>query len=115
VGRGEGVDEVKVRLSIVLALLTAAGCAEDTGVGAMYGDVLSVTRQGATGFSSATAVRSEAMAEAQAHCISQKRELFLVELQENKPPFMLGNFPRTEVRFMCLEPGDPRLAAQSAG
>ncbi len=61
---------------------------------------------------SATADAIETMAEAQAHCTGQRREMYLVELVENKPPFVFGNFPRSEVRFMCLEPGDPRLARQ---
>lgn len=99
-------------VSLLASALLLGACAQNTGVGALYGDVLMVAHQGATGASSATAVRYETMAEAQAHCTGQRREMYLVELIENKPPFLLGNFPRSEVRFMCLEPDDPRLTRQ---
>ncbi len=71
-----------------------------------------MTRQGATGFSSADAVRLEALAQAQGHFVSLQREFYMVGMVENKPPFILGNFPRTEVNFMCLDPADPRLREQ---
>ena len=53
-----------------------------------------------------TAMHQEAM---------KKLEFLMVEIIENKPPFALGNFPRTEVRFMCLSSEDPRLATQKSG
>ena len=99
-----------IRRLVLTALgLGMTGCAADTGVSTLYSDVLTVSRQGATGFSSANGVRLEAIAEAQGHCASVRRSFYLVALNENKPPFVFGNFPRTEVRFMCLDPADPRL------
>lgn len=94
------------------AALLVGGCAANSGVLGVYGDVLSVSRQGETGFSSPSGIRAEALAEAQGHCTSLGRAFYLVALNENEPPFLLGNFPRAEVQFMCLDPADPRLRDQ---
>lgn len=104
-----------MRSLVILAALAASGCATNSGVVPLYQDVLSVARQGATGFSSQTETKLTALQDAQDYCQAKKSEFFLVELLENKPPFLFGNFPRTEVRFMCLDPGDARLAAQRSG
>ena len=97
-----------------MTALLLAGCAASTGPAQLYGDVLSLTRQGDTGFSSANEQRLQALADARGHCGSIEKSFFLVALNENKPPFVLGNFPRAEVQFMCLAPTDPRLAEQKA-
>jgi len=103
-----------MRFTCVLAAVCLAGCAVDTGVGSLYGDVMTVTRQGAHGLSDPLTVRNGAMTEARGHCTALGREIYVVALQETKPPYLLGNFPRSEVQFLCLAPGDPRLKAQTS-
>jgi len=41
---------------------------------------------------------------------SQKKVLQIVNTSEAQPPYVLGNFPKAEVQFMCLEPNDSELA-----
>jgi hypothetical protein len=104
-----------MRHVLPLAALVLSGCASNSGVVPLYQDLLSVVRQGATGFSSQTETKLTALQDAQDYCEMKKLEFLMVEIIENKPPFALGNFPRTEVRFMCLNPEDPRLATQRSG
>ena len=104
-----------MRCLVPLVAVLVSGCASNSGVVPLYQDVLSVVRQGATGFSSQTETKLTALQDAQDYCEIKKLEFFSVEIIENKPPFALGNFPRTDVRFMCLDPEDPRLATQRNG
>lgn len=84
--------------SLVLAV---AACATASGVQPFSGDVLTVSRQGATGASDPALIRGATMNDARAYCESKGQTFELVELVEAKPPFILGNFPKAEVRFRC--------------
>jgi hypothetical protein len=33
----------------------------------------------------------------------------VVRTDEAQPPYVAANFPKAEVQFMCLDPGDPEL------
>jgi S1-C subfamily serine protease len=33
-----------------------------------------------------------------------------VSTHETQPPYILGNYPRAEIQFMCLDPNDPELS-----
>lgn len=89
-------------LVLVAALAALSACATATPVQTLSGDLLTVARQGATGADSPSNVRGAAMNDARAHCETTGKRFELVELVENHPPFLLGNFPRTEVRFRCV-------------
>ncbi len=93
--------QMRLVLPLVLALF-ATGCATASGVQPFAGDVLYVSRQGATGADSPSAIRGAAMNDARTHCESLGQRFDLVELIEARPPFILGNFPKAEVRFRCL-------------
>ena len=89
--------------ALALALFMASGCAVNSGVQAFTDDVLMVSRQGATGASSQSDLRGAAMNEARAYCEQRQQRFTLVELIEARPPYILGNFPKAEVRFQCRE------------
>jgi hypothetical protein len=89
---------------ILLAAMGLAACASDTGVRTLSDDVFYVTRQGASSFSSQDDVRGAAMNEAREFCDSRHQAFHLAELIEAHPPFILGNFPKAEVRFRCGGP-----------
>jgi hypothetical protein len=89
-------------LRIMLLSLALAGCAANTGVQPFAGDVFYVSRQGATGASSQSDLRGAAMNEARAFCEQRQESFDLVELIEARPPYILGNFPKAEVRFRCV-------------
>jgi hypothetical protein len=68
-----------------------------------------VTRQAATGFSGSGNLKAEALTEAGQFCGGQSKQLMVTNAKETGPPYVMGNFPKAEVEFMCLPSGDPRL------
>lgn len=62
-----------------------------------------VFHQGATGFVSVQSVREDAEQRAAQFC--ERREKAMKPLREttSKPPHILGNFPRVEIIFSCIE------------
>jgi hypothetical protein len=72
-----------------------------------------VTRQAATGFSGAGTLKADAISEAAKFCESQGKTLKIVAVTEAQPPYIFGNFPKAEVVFKALSPGDPELARPS--
>ncbi|MBZ0111843.1 MAG: PEGA domain-containing protein [Thermoanaerobaculia bacterium] len=103
-----------MRTNVALVLLGSsillAGCASNSGVQTVGPDTFMVSRQAATGFSGLGTLKADAMSEAQRYCASKKKELKVIGTSESKPPYLLGNFPRAEVHFMCLSESDPDLS-----
>ena len=99
---------MKLRFVVFLLL---SGCAANSGVVRVGADTYFVSRQAATGFSGSGTLKADALREAAAHCETLKKVLKVVSTTEAKPPFVLGNFPKAEVTFMCLSDGDPRLTS----
>lgn len=91
-----------------LAILLA-GCASNSGVIPIGPDTFMVSRQAATGFSGSGTLKAEAFQEANQYCLSQHKKLQVVNTTEAQPPFILGNFPKAEVQFMCLDANDSEL------
>ncbi len=122
------------RLAFLYAVLLA-GCAQTTSVhlassspsafdGAVYGgreviisptpagtDEFRVFHQGATGFVSVADVRSEAERRASNHCGRMGKTLKLLRETSSQPPHILGNFPRVELIFACVEQPAPVIAS----
>lgn len=69
-----------------------------------------VSRQAATGFSGMGTLKADAFREADQFCKGQGKVFQVVRTQDAQPPFILGNFPKTEVEFMCLDKNDPELS-----
>lgn len=91
-----------------VALLAA--CASNPGVAPIGPDTYIVTRQAATGFSGAGSLMVNALREANTYCANQKRSMVVVSTEQSHPPYIFTNFPRAEVQFRCLVPGDPQLS-----
>ena len=54
-------------------------------------------------------LKAEAFSEANDFCVKNHKVFQVVNTKEAAPPYVLGNFPKAEVQFMCLNPGDPEL------
>lgn len=65
-------------------------------------DTFAVSRQAATGFSGSGTLKAEALTEAGQYCTTQKKVLQVVSMNEAKPPYILGNYPKAEVQFKCV-------------
>jgi hypothetical protein len=103
-----------MRALLLVPFFFLAGCASNSGVVPIGKDTYLISRQAATGFSGSGNLKADAFREANQYCESQKRSLQVVSTQEAQPPFILGNFPKVEIQFMCLdekdaEPARPKL------
>jgi hypothetical protein len=79
------------------------GCSINTGVVKLDKDRYIVTKQAPTGFSGMGTLTLDALKEANDFC-SFKRLITSVEkIEESKPPYVAGNFPRCTIIFECLE------------
>lgn len=83
------------------AALGLAGCASHTGVVAIGSGKFMIAKQQATGFPGLGSMKAEVIQEASAHCKKEGAELELTNAQETKPPYILGNYPRVEIEFIC--------------
>jgi len=97
----------EVWLIFIMTLLLLSGCAINSGVIPMGQDTFMITRQAATGFSGLGNLKVEAWEEANEFCIEQGKCLQVVNTRKSQPPYILGNFPRVEIQFKCLNAKDP--------
>ncbi len=95
---------------LFVPFLFLAGCASNSGVVPIGKDTYMVSRQASTGFSGSGNLKADALREANQYCGSLNKSLQVVSTQEAQPPYILGNFPKAEVQFMCLDERDAELA-----
>jgi hypothetical protein len=88
---------------LVSSIIVLAGCAVNTGVVPIGQDTFMVSRQAATGFSGLGDLKGEAFREANQYCLNQRKSVQVLHTSESSPPYILGNFPRAEVQFRCLD------------
>jgi hypothetical protein len=91
-------------------LMFLTGCAANSGVISIGKDTYMVSRQAATGFSGSGTLKAEAFQEANQFCLTLAKVVQVVSTHEAAPPYILGNFPKAEVQFMCLDRNDPALS-----
>lgn len=68
-------------------------------------DIYRVYHRGSSGFTSITAIRDSAMDRARHFCEDQGKGMLLLGEKISEPPYILGNFPRIEIVFACVEKG----------
>jgi hypothetical protein len=96
---------------IVLLSVGVTGCAANSGVVSRGQELFMVSRQAATGFSGSGNLKAEALSEAGQYCTERSKTVFVTDTTEAQPPYIMGNFPKAEIHFMCLSNNDPRLIA----
>lgn len=94
---------------IILCAVVLAGCASNSGIQPIGKDTFMVSRQAATGFSGSGTLKAEAFQEANRYCENLGKYLQVVNTHEAAPPYILGNFPKAEIQFMCLDSKDSEL------
>lgn len=70
-----------------------------------------VFEQSATGYGSIPEARDQAMPRVVTFCRSKNREPKILKEETSVPPHILGNFPRIEITFVCVEKSDMRDAS----
>lgn len=99
-----------MKISFGILLLALTGCASHTGIVGIGPDTYMIAKQQATGFPGLGNMKAEIIAEGSQKCVADGKVFQLVTTNETQPPYILGNYPRSEITFMCLAPGDPGLA-----
>ena len=84
-------------------IIFLSGCASNSGIVPMGNDTYMVSRQAATGFSGMGTLKADAMREAYQQCQLSGKRVEVVETIDAKPPYILGNYPKTEIRFKCVK------------
>lgn len=82
--------------------LILSGCASNSGIVVMGNDTYMVSRQAASGFSGMGTLKADAMREAYQQCQLTGKRVDVIEAIDAKPPYIFGNFPKTELRFKCV-------------
>lgn len=69
------------------------------------GEQYRIFHQASSGFAGTSAVRNSAMARASEFCknINTKYEVIKISEHTGQPPYILGNFPKIEIIFVCQE------------
>ncbi len=93
---------MKIKLCVVIVLLTLAGCASNSGVVQMGSDNYFISKQAASGFTGLGSLRGDAMRDAYAQCSKSGKSVQVTNTSESKPPYLLGNFPRVDITFRCV-------------
>ena len=97
------------KILIAVLLFAVCACASHTGVVPMGKDTYMIAKQQATGFPGLGNMKAEIIAEGTRYCASLGKKIQIVSTQETQPPYVLGNYPRAEIQFMCLADDDPEL------
>ncbi|MBQ0759106.1 MAG: hypothetical protein KBT72_05585 [Zhongshania sp.] len=92
-----------MKLSHFMPILILVGCASNSGIVPMGNDTYMVSRQAATGFSGMGTLKADAMREAYVQCQKTGKRVEILEAIDARPPYIFGNFPKTEIRFQCVQ------------
>lgn len=91
-----------MKFKLLACVIVLSGCAQNSGIIPMGNDTYMVSRQAATGFSGMGTLKAEAMKEAYQQCQLSGKHVEVIETIDAKPPYIFGNFPKTEIRFKCV-------------
>lgn len=76
-------------------------------------EVFRMFQQGATGFVSVAEVRADVEVAATKHCARRGKAVRPIQETASKPPHILGNFPRVEWLFECVDAPQPTMAPRA--
>jgi hypothetical protein len=95
------------KIASFILVVTLIGCASHTGVIPMGKDTFMIAKQQGTGFPGLGNMKAEIISEGAMYCSGQSKEFQIVSTHETQPPYILGNYPRSEIQFMCIAKGEP--------
>lgn len=100
---------MKKSICLLVIAVLVNGCAANSGVVKIGEGTYKIYRRAATGFASGTAIREQITLEANEFCVGQGKVSKVLEIGGSHPPYILGNFPKAEIQFVCLDANDPQL------
>jgi hypothetical protein len=133
------IERLPVRIAILCAfgLFLVSGCADSPAIqpassskskfelSAYHGETVTVRntppgveeyrvfQEGSSGFVSIQSVRSDAEQRAMAFCDGTGKTMLSLRETTAKPPYILGNFPRVEIIFGCVDKDSVGIATAS--
>ena len=90
------------RILFTFVGLGLTACASHSGVVGLGNDQFMIAKQQATGFPGLGNMKAEIIQEGTQHCGSLGKRFELVSAKETEPPYILGNYPRSEIQFRCV-------------
>jgi len=76
-------------------------CAYNSGVVSMGNGEYIVSKQAASGFTGIAKLQVDARSEAGTFCAGLGKQLRILQTNDTQPPYILGNFPKAEITFVC--------------
>lgn len=94
---------MKKIIAIIITSLFLVGCPSYTGIVKIANDSYMVSKQQATGFPGLGNMRAEIITDAKNYCNDFGKELNITNIKETQPPYIFGNYPRSEIQFTCSQ------------
>lgn len=94
---------MKKIIAIIITSLFLVGCPSYTGIVKIANDSYMVAKQQATGFPGLGNMRAEIITDAKNYCNDVGKELNITNIKETQPPYIFGNYPRSEIQFTCSQ------------
>jgi hypothetical protein len=94
---------LKKIIAIIITSLFLVGCPSYTGIVKIANDSYMVAKQQATGFPGLGNMRAEIITDAKNYCNDVGKELNITNIKETQPPYIFGNYPRSEIQFTCSQ------------
>ncbi len=91
---------------LVMTTLLIASCSSNSGVVPLGNNNFIISKQAATGFPGTGTIKVEALKEASAKCLSNNQAVKIDNINESKPPYILGNYPKVDITFHCVKQGN---------
>lgn len=88
---------------ILLTVVALGGCASHTGIVPTGGGSYMIAKQQATGFPGLGNMKAEIIGESSRFCAESGKELQIISAHDSPPPYIFGNYPRSEVSFTCVK------------
>jgi len=67
--------------------------------------------QAATGYVALNSIKEDAEQRAKNFCSENNKAMKTIKIQTSKPPHLIGNYPRAEITFVCID--KPNITAPS--
>jgi hypothetical protein len=104
-----------IRQVILIFVSWLVACGTNTGVTPVGPDMFRISKQGSTGFVGSDKIKADVMLEASRYCAERGKTMQVVNVITGQPPYILGNFPKAEVQFRCVDRSVATLAGAGQG
>jgi len=95
------------KLKLIFLSVLFVGCSTTSNIVPIGKDTFLISKEQATGFQGLGTMKADIIGEANKYCSSQGKVMEIVSTSDSQPPFVLGNYPRSEINFrhpdLCIK------------